>query len=403
VSAGEAGARVVLVDDNAHVGGQIWRNRGGASTARQARGWLARLSGLGNVTHLAGSRIVAGVRPDTLLAETPAGAREVRFKSLILATGARELFLPFPGWTLSGVVGAGAFQALVKSGLEVRGKRVLVAGTGPLLLAVAALLRSRGAVVPMILEQAAGVKIGRFAMSLMGSPSKLMAAAWMRAGLLGTAYATDSYVMRVAREGALLRAGIRRGRGEISIDCDFVACGFGLIPNNELAGMLGCAVGAEGFVGVDAEQRTTVERVYAIGELTGIGGAEKAVLEGQIAGFAAVGKKSAASALARGMARSRAFVGRLNETFSPRPELFTLSEPGMIICRCEDVSHAAVAACVSARDAKLQTRCGMGPCQGRVWGPVLQRVFGTEAQMVRAPLFPTSVAMLADGAEGHCH
>jgi D-hydroxyproline dehydrogenase subunit alpha len=394
VTAAEAGSRVLLVDDNPHAGGQIWRNQGKPPKHRNAARWITRLSQARNVTHLPASRIVAPLSSDALLAETPHGSQRLKFKSLILATGARELFLPFPGWTLPGVMGAGAIQALVKSGLQVRGKRILVAGTGPLLLAVAALLQSHGAIVPTIIEQAPAAKLRRFAFSLIHSPSKLLGAASMRFGMIGTTYSTDSYVTRASLNDSSLRIQIRRGSHDSTFACDYLACGFNLIPNNELPRILGCALTAEGFVQVNDQLQTTLPTTYAIGELTGIGGVDKAILEGRIAALSAVGNNSAAAALARQHAKWRSFVRRLDETFSLRPEFLTLAEPETLICRCEDVPLSAVAQSLGARDAKLQTRCGMGPCQGRVCGPILQRLVKSEAQIVRPPLFPTSIATL---------
>ena len=97
----------------------------------------------------------------------------------MLATGGRERFLPFPGWTLPGVLGAGGLQALVKQGLDVRGRRVVVAGTGPLLLAVAELLVRSGAMVLTVAEQASPGSLARFALTLVGHPDKLVQAAGM--------------------------------------------------------------------------------------------------------------------------------------------------------------------------------------------------------------------------------
>ena len=97
-----------------------------------------------------------------LLAEDSTVFCELRYEKLVLATGARERFLPFPGWTLPNVMGAGGLQAMVKSGLPIRGKRVIVAGTGPLLLAVAAYLRKHGAEIPVICEQASWSSLARF-------------------------------------------------------------------------------------------------------------------------------------------------------------------------------------------------------------------------------------------------
>src|SRR5205823_13916423 len=112
------------------------------------------------------TRVIAPLGQGALLAEAAAGAVEVRFARLILAPGARERFLPFPGWTLPGVMGAGGLQALVKGGLSIDGKRVVVAGTGPLLLAVASYLKERGAVVLLIAEQAALARLSAFAARL---------------------------------------------------------------------------------------------------------------------------------------------------------------------------------------------------------------------------------------------
>ncbi len=103
------------------------------------------------------------------------GDRELSYEKLILATGARERFLPFPGWTLPNVMGAGGLQALAKSGLPVAGKRVVIAGSGPLLLAVAKYMRDHGADVRLIAEQAEQAALLRFGVGLVAHP-----ASWCR-------------------------------------------------------------------------------------------------------------------------------------------------------------------------------------------------------------------------------
>jgi pyruvate/2-oxoglutarate dehydrogenase complex dihydrolipoamide dehydrogenase (E3) component len=316
------------------------------------------------------------------------------WKSLILATGARELFLPFPGWTLPGVVGAGGMQALVKQGYPVRGRKIVVAGSGPLLLAVAALMRSCGAIVPIILEQTTSARLNRFAFSLLGSPSKLLQGIAFRARLLGTRYATDSYPVAVQKTESGLRVQYLSKCAEASIECEHLACGFGLIPNNELAQLLGCELESGGFVRVDALQKTSLPDVYAIGELTGIGGVDKALTEG----------RRAAESIAHAHAQQPtsvsdlAFTRRLASAFALRPELFKLAQPNTLVCRCDDVPLSAVSKSLGARDAKLQTRCGMGPCQGRICGPILQRLINMEPPTVRPPLFAASLNTLcADG------
>jgi NADPH-dependent 2,4-dienoyl-CoA reductase/sulfur reductase-like enzyme len=146
--AAESGARVGIVDDNPRLGGQIWRGGSEDKTSEASR-WIERLHASG-ASILAGFRVVHQPEAGVLLAENLDRACELSYKKLILATGARERFLPFPGWTLPNVMGAGGLQAMVKGGLPIRGKRVVVAGTGPLLLAVAATLRKLGAEVVMI-------------------------------------------------------------------------------------------------------------------------------------------------------------------------------------------------------------------------------------------------------------
>ncbi len=406
VTAAEAGRSVAVVDDSTAAGGQIWRHRGDPPAA--ARRWLDRLQASG-VTPLQQARVVAKPAPFTLLAETPDGPRRLRWGALVLAVGARELFLPFPGWTLPGVVGAGGMQALVKQGLDVAGKRVVVAGSGPLLLAVADLLRAHGAEVPVILEQALGRRVNGFAVSLVRTPGKLVAGVALRARLVGTRYATDAYVTRVTAGDARpsgpplnkrgsLRVECRVGGRVESVDCDYLACGFGLVPNNELPTLLGCAATGAGFVRVDGRCETSVPGVYAVGEVTGVGGVDKSVLEGRIAGRAVVGE--ATNDLTAAHRSALAFARRLDAAFSLRPELAGLAEPGTIVCRCEDVPLSAVRLAMSGRDAKLQSRCGMGACQGRVCGPIVQRVLGCEPPAVRPPVFATTVGTLAAGGGG---
>ncbi len=118
-------------------------------------------------------RVFHQPEPRVLLAEGDGGVDELQYEQLILATGAREIFLPFPGWTLPNVMGAGGLQAMVKCGLPVRGKRIVVAGTGPLLLAVAAYLRQHGAVIPIICEQASWASLARFSAALLQHPSRI--------------------------------------------------------------------------------------------------------------------------------------------------------------------------------------------------------------------------------------
>src|SRR4029077_2813320 len=125
------------------------------------------------VTKLCGKRVYDKPEERGFFAECDVDLCALIDRNLILATGARELFLPFPGWTLPNVMGAGGLQAMVKSGLPIAGKRVLVAGSGPLLLAVAAYLRQHGAENSMICEQSSRRSLARFGFALLRQPAKI--------------------------------------------------------------------------------------------------------------------------------------------------------------------------------------------------------------------------------------
>ncbi len=388
-----AGVRTLVIDEGASPGGQIWRSDG--KVHGDAKFWLERVEG---VERWSRARVVAAVGERASLVDSPEGARVVRWKSLILATGARELLLPFPGWTLPGVFGAGGLQALVKQGMEIRGKRVMVAGAGPLLLAVADYLRGTGAEVPVILEQASGASVRRFAVSLWRSPGKLVAGISLRMRLRGTRYAVDGYPVSVVREGERLRVEYRTGGKTGSEVCDYLACGFHLVPNLELAQLLSCALTERGFVRVEGRMRTSVEGVYAVGELTGIGGVEKALVEGRMAGHAVAGEERALRALEGEHRAALRFMEDLDRAFALRGEVKELATAETIVCRCEDVRLGAVRGFTTSRDAKLQTRCGMGACQGRVCEPILRELMGSERAglpQARPPVMATRVGVLA--------
>ncbi len=148
-----SGATIGLIDDNPNPGGQIWRGGPRAKPINQAARRLRRIQ-RSNIHLLTQTRVIAAPESGRLIAETATGPLDLSYQRLIVASGARELFLPFPGWTLPGVLGAGGLQALVKGGLPIENKRVVVAGSGPLLLAVAAYLSGKGANIQAVIEQA---------------------------------------------------------------------------------------------------------------------------------------------------------------------------------------------------------------------------------------------------------
>jgi D-hydroxyproline dehydrogenase subunit alpha len=404
-TAAEAGMKVCLVDDNPAPGGQIWRSDAQEGISPAADQWMRRLPA-NRVDVRSGWRAVfgpeadapAGAHASTLRLEISDGCVDILYGSLVLATGAREMFVPFPGWTLPGVFGAGGLQAFVKSGFSVEGKRIVVAGTGPLLMAVAANLRSRGARIVAIVEQASLVRLAQFSAQLLFlAPGKLVEGAALGTKLLGVPYRTGAWVTRVSAspgQSQLHSVTVTSGSNSQELETDLLAIGFHLVPNTELAQLLHCRL-EHGYVEVDSFQQTSVERVYAVGEITGIGGVEKAQLEGRIAALAASGRPAEARALFAARDRAMRFAHQLDAAFALRDELKALADETTIVCRCEDVAHAQLAGCRSWREAKLHTRCGMGPCQGRICGPATQFLYGWTAPIPRPPLFPVEIAALA--------
>ena len=396
--AAECGVRVGIVDDNSKLGGQIWRGQSqdkqsDSKQNNEASKWSERLATAG-VTLLCGLRVVHQPAASVLLAENLDGFCELTYEKLVLATGARERFLPFPGWTLPNVMGAGGLQAMVKCGLPIRGKRVIVAGTGPLLLAVAAYLREHGAEIPLICEQALWGSLARFGVEMLGWPAKIIQGIRLKRSLAGIPFAANSWPLAAHGEQTLESVTISRAGGVETIPCDYLACGFHLVPNIELPLLLGCAV-ANGCVQIDQFQRTTVSSIFCAGEPTSIGGVELALVEGQIAGLASAGRTTEARALFGERHKARRFAQLLDRTFRLRPELRSLPLPETVVCRCEDVSHSRLREHPSWRSAKLHTRCGMGPCQGRICGPAVQFLFKWKPDSVRPPVFPARVETLA--------
>lgn len=373
IAARKSAASVAVIDDNHAPGGQIWRG-GGPFPDFSSSG----------AEFIPGARVIDGDHSRKQLTVEASEVFQVGYTKLILATGARELFLPFPGWTLPGVFGVGGLQALAKSGLSVAGKRIIVAGTGPLLLAVAAYLEQHGARVPLIAEQAGWRSLGAFATALLRHPSKIKQAVEIKKSILRTKYLPNCWVTRAS--GAMVT--LRHNGKQFQEQCDYLAVAYGFAPNTELAQLLGCELKGN-VVKVDQNQQTTVENIYCVGEPTGLGGVDESLVEGEIAGHAACGKFPKIS-----RQTASHFSRALNRAFALRPELRDAVTPETIVCRCEDVPFSRLQQAKSWREAKLHFRCGMGPCQGRVCGPALEYLFGWKAESIRPPIFPATLQNL---------
>ncbi len=303
VRAAEGGSSVLVIDDNPAAGGQIWRGENKSPWFRAFERCGAKL--------LSGSRVIdASATHRFLVVETQDQAFEVRFSKLIIATGARELFLPFPGWTLPNVMGVGGLQALAKSGLPLRGKRIVVAGSGPLLLAAAAYFRTHGATVPVIAEQADASRVFGFAMRLATNPAKL----WQAARLINTArarYLKGCWVDQADGDDRVKRVRLRTKSRTWYEQCDYLAIGYGLLPNTELPELLQCDPTA-----VNEFQETSSSGIYCAGECTGIGGVDLSIAEGEIAGYAATGRSDLSRRIFGRRARARRFAKALEDAFA---------------------------------------------------------------------------------------
>jgi len=329
--------------------------------------------------------------------------------ALVLATGAHDRTLPFPGWQLPGVYTAGAAQALAKGERVAVGRRVLVAGAGPFLLPVAESLLGVGAEVVAVLE---------------ANPAATVLRGWSkRPWQVRKTGELARYAVALARH----RVPYHFGRTVIEVkdnqvvtaklgtdwsvvtgtervyEVDAVCVSHGFVPQPELAVAVGCELD-DGFVKVDQSQRTTVTSVYAAGEITGIGGADAAEAEGVIAGISAAGA-TPTRVQVRSRDRARAFAGRLAEAHPIGAAWPGWLREDTIICRCEETTYGELVKAVhdpaspGPHALKLGTRAGLGPCQGRMCGPTVSALCGGTERHHRPIAQPIRLGELADVKE----
>lgn len=447
-----AGAEVILLDEGGRPGGQFWRHRPGLTDPRMQHG-VRRFEEL--EAALAGAEVHTGAAVWSIELREPGGADAagggvvlraaagpadgagrravvVEADALVIATGAHDLALPIPGWTLPGVTTAGAAQALAKrDGVSV-GRRTLVAGAGPFLLPVAQSLALVGSTVVGVHEAS---RIGALAKGWLPRSWQLLGKSGELAEYAGALaryrvpYRVGSGVVRVLGdervEGAVVARLDRDWRPvpgtERVVECDAVALGHGFTPRLEAALMLGCEVVGDRrgrFVLVDDAQRTTQPRVFAAGEVTGIGGADAALAEGAIAGYRAAGVAQEDPRLRRPLAvrdRMRRFARRLETAHGIRPGWTAWLEDDTIVCRCEAVAKGAIVerAEVPLRAMRLATRAGLGPCQARTCGRAVEAIVaearaskageqaeGTTGEPIGAVADGTAVVAPSDGRPG---
>lgn len=385
------GMEVTVVEEFATLGGQYFRGR------TDHRGSLPR--------PIDSVRREAKVLVETAVVDAPArgvltvwsherGARVLNYDSLALATGAVERAVALPGWTLPGVLTAGAASTLAKVHRVKPGDRVLVAGAGPFLLAAADQLSRAGCRVwvvdattlpewihgipilasdPEILRQTLGYMLRLTARGVRRRYGRMVTA------IHGNDRVEAVTIRCVDKEWYPIPG------SDITVAMDAVCLGFGFVPQLELAQLIGSAIGyisdtSDFFVRTDAAMRTSRPNVYAAGEVTGIGGARTAIVEGRIAGLTAAYDAGLLSAggyavrfrdLTKRLHRVRRLAEWVRKSFRPRPGLWSLSQPTTVVCRCEDVTRGELEQVLSYNAStpyavKAMAHAGMGLCQGRI-------------------------------------
>ena len=410
LAAAARGLVVTLVDERPALGGQYFKQ---LSKAHRFEGDGARDAQFDEGGTLVGRVEAAGVRilrdaevwgafpPDEVA--VAAGGRTLLFRPrrILLATGSYERAVPFPGWTLPGVMTTGAAQTLLRAYRVAPGRRVLVGGNGPLNLQVAVELLKAGAAVVALAEAAAApgpAVAGALAAAAAASPGLMLRGA-RDLGTVRT-HGVPAFhrhmVVEARGDGRVEEATIARIDAAGRVDpasrrtfaVDAVCLGAGFHPSNELARALGAEhvwdAARRQLVAVrDADGRTTAPGVFLVGDAAGLGGARVAAEEATIAAHAAaddLGRprtpdaEGAAASARRRLARHRRFQAALWTIYAAPDPGLSLADDDTLVCRCEEVTVGTLLAAAGGGDvgaAKRASRCGMGRCQGRYCGPLL--------------------------------
>ena len=395
--AAQLGMAVTVVDEYDKMGGQYFRGRQDSEAAGSPRRFARQSPGVQTLSN-------------TVLVDAPArGVLSVwshgkvvqllNYDAMVLATGAYDRTVGLPGWTLPGVLTAGAASTLAKTHGVTPGQRTLVAGSGPFLLAVADDLSAKGCQVEVVEATPLSTSIGGLP-EIGRSPaiSKQTLGYLFRLGMRRVRRTYGSMVTAIHGSDRVEAATIHRvdrewnpiAGSETTVDVDVVCLGFGFVPQLELAQALKCTIGyweetSDFYVKTDEAMRTSQANVCAAGEVTGIGGVRVAVAEGRLAGLTAaydaglVDKHdydAQAEHFSKHLARVRRLGDWIRYAFRPRPGLWSLADAATMLCRCEDVTIESAEEALANNPAtpyavKTATRAGFGLCQGRICSPYL--------------------------------
>lgn len=419
--AASAGADVLLIDERSSLGGQYYKQPIGADDLklsdfddqqfRGGRDLINELTGSG-ATVMLSTRVIGAYEPLDLVISTKSQTLLVRPQVLIVATGAYETCYPFVGWTAPGVMTTGAAQTLLRSYRVLPGRRVLVAGNGPLNFQVAAELANAGAEVVAVVEAA-----NRPSLSSAACIAKMVASdpyLTLKGARFLSALKRDRtaaiYSSKITRVDEVDRSGstglrvsltslLQDGPDAQTFDVDAVCLGYGFRPSNELLRALGCSHGINQRTGALETQcnetcTTTRKDVLATGDCTGLGGAPAAEAEGILAAVAALAQLGIetpdsllqkAEQMRTARRRHKRFQEALWTLFQPSTPVMTGIDQAAIVCRCENVAYAELWKEIQTdgqgtmASVKRSTRAGMGRCQGRYCGPVIAQLMAAAA------------------------
>jgi thioredoxin reductase/bacterioferritin-associated ferredoxin len=396
LAAASFGLSVVLLDEGPEPGGQVWRAprtnaaKSKAPDADRARGDDLRYRiGRSSVQVMCGVQ-VWDVRPGFAVSCVSAvGGRLLTAPRVVLATGAIERVLPFDGWTTPGVFGLAAATALIKSEGVLAGKDIIIAGQGPLLIAVAAKALSLGKVPLAIIDRASAADWGRALLGFAHVPSMAMTGArWMaQVKRAGVPILRHSAVVSAKGGNRLTSVSIRHlTKGTTTeIGADTLYIGNGLAPGDDIHRLLGLAQQPDVLRGgyrteCDSDRRSSLNGLYVAGDGAGVHGALPSGVQGRLAGLAAALDHGAMDA-ARHEGESRPLKRRLRRLVRfadascnlmrfPAESVHAIPAT-TIVCRCEDVTagdilQAQRSGACDINQLKHFTRLGMGPCQGRL-------------------------------------
>ena len=447
VEAAGAGLSVTLVDERPTLGGQIFKQPGlgfritepgePARDVRRGRALIAAAE-RSRATLLANTSAVAIRGTSVVVVTDGEHARGVEARRVLIAPGAYDRPVVFPGWTLPGVVTAGGLQSLAKTQAVVPGQRIVFAGSGPLAVAFPAQLRSYGANVTLVLEAGPSPRprdIAGILRAARGNPALLRDAVAYRARLLRDRVALRYRRIVVRAEGdgrveavvhAAADAGWRPVPGtEERVAADTLCVGYGFVPSVELLRLADCAFRYDEDLGGpvvvrDEWLRTSAPGIAAAGDGAGVAGSYVAVDEGRLAALGAAldlgflsHEAAAADAepLRARLESKERFRRALRRLHRVGPGIYELASPDTVVCRCEEIMSAqveeAVAASADISVVKMLTRVSMGLCQGRncqrqVLATIARRHGGTIGELPlatpRAPARPVAIGAVADAS-----